>query len=554
MTERNKIRFILINKDQSKNLEDSLLILDFIKNLQHSANYSDELFENIEIIIRCQEEASTALLDTACSFLDTNYSPIKIYLIDEKKRNADYLFARHPLFYPLTFSFNKEKTETTETNLVIVSDNSDFEYISWLIRDAFWMLPHNSTKMESKITILSPYASEIAKYVAAICPGFSKYTSTVNLGSNEKEPLSNPIEININDISFPKLEYHTVPLDSRAFHTKIKSLNPADELLYFVVDSTSDLSSIVLGKRIREGLIHNTISSHKLKSYSSDSTVIAIRVWNPDYAGLTQDLIVPKETEHDNLWFNDYKLITFGSLKDIFSWDELTGGAIEFISMCMHIQYRNNNDELYDFTKTPSKKDIQSYFYRLYNRSSSFAAAMSIPYRFFEAGVYPPKWHISNSNTYWDESNRELLANTFNNLLQDEAKNDTGLIEKLSKYEHTRWCCYMLSMGWLPSSPGEATYYMNSGVKRHSLQIAKMHPCICSWKELQNLYNDFHFSYNGTTDAFGKPKINEQFSDYEENDTTYFQNIDKSNIKQTGNFFKTKQPYQKVLISDEIII
>ena len=552
-SKQKKLRFILISNNYTQNLEESLFILDVIKELQFSGNYSNDLYENIEILIRCQEEMATALLDTACSFLDSDYSPVKIYLIDERKRASDYLFAQHPLFYPLTFSFNKDRVETAETNLILVSDNPDFEYVAWLIRNAFWMLPHSSPKMTSKITLFSPYASEIAKYVASICPGLSKYTSIINPESQAREALATPVEVNIDDIAFPQLEYHPISLNSRAFQNKIKQLQPKKEVLYFVVDSTSDLASIAIGKKIRESLLQKAISSHKLKYYSSDSIVIAIRIWNPDYAGLTQDLIVPKENEHETLWFNDYKFITFGSLNDLFSWDELTGGTIELISQCIHIQYCNNNDELYDFSKTPSKQDMQSYFYRLYNRNSSFATAMSIPYRLFEAGIYATNWHISNNDAYWSETNRKLLAENFDKVVKKELQHNTGLIEKLSRYEHTRWCCYMLSMGWIPASPDEATYYMNSGVNRHSLQIAKMHPCLCSWKDLQSLYNSFHFSYNGTTNTFGKAIENKQFKNFKDDNPTYFQTIDTNNIKNTSNILRVKQISTDTATQTEII-
>ncbi len=66
--------------------------------------------KNFELYIRCDEAEATPILDTALSYFTENneirssadFSLIKIYLIDEAKRSADYLFARHPLFYPLT--------------------------------------------------------------------------------------------------------------------------------------------------------------------------------------------------------------------------------------------------------------------------------------------------------------------------------------------------------------------------------------------------------------------------------------------------------------------
>lgn len=533
------IRFILINSDYSQNLEDALLILDDIKTYQISDKWDSSVCENIEIIIRCPEDYATSMLDTACSFLNPEYAPVKIYLIDEKKRSADYLFAQHPLFYPMTFSFNKDRLDSTDSSLIIISDNKDTQYVSWLIRDAFWMLPHSSPKIHSKIIVLSPYAAKIATELVAECPGFSAFTSIVNPQSGEKESLKNPVKIKINDIAFPQMEFHAISTNVRAFQATIQNIIKEDIFPYFVIDSDSDLKAITLGKKIRETLIREAVISHQLGNYSSDATVIAIRIKNPDYAGLTQDLIVPKETEHGALFFSDYKLITFGSIKDIFSWDWLTGGTIEFISQCMHLQYCSQSDK-YDFKKEPLTKDIWSYYHRLYNRGSSFAASMSLPYRLFEAGVFPLRWVISNDyDIYWEESSRQILADNFSKLLEDE-KTREALINRLARYEHTRWCCYMLSMGWLPADKGQTVHYINNGVDRHTLQIAKMHPCICSWSDLKLLYSEFHYLYNGAVDVYGKPKIDERYKAFESEDITKFQKIDINNIKQTADILRAK--------------
>ena len=533
------IRFILINQDYSQNLEDALLILEDVKACQISDKWDSSLCENIEIIVRCPEDYATSILDTACSFLDKDYPPVKIYLLDEKKRSADYLFAQHPLFYPMTFSFNKDRLESAKSALIIVSDNKDTQYVSWLIRDAFWMLPHSSPKMHSKIIVLSPYASEIATELVAECPGLSAFTYIVDQQSGEKENLKNPVVIHIDNIAFPMMEFHAISTNVRAFQTTIRNIIKEDIFPYFVIDSDSDLMAITLGRKIRETLIRGAVTAHQLGNYSSDSTVIAIRTQNPDFAGLAQDLIVPKEAEHDALFFSDYKLITFGSIKDIFSWDQLTGGTIEFISQCMHLQYCSQSYN-YDFTKEPLKEDTWSYYHRLYNRSSSFAAAMSLPYRLFEAGVFPLRWIISNDyDIYWEESGRQVLADAFSKLLENE-KEKNELINRLARYEHTRWCCYMLSMGWLPADIGQAVHYINNGVERHTLQIAKMHPCICSWSDLKLLYSELHFLYNGAADVYGKQKIDERFKAFQDEDAEKFQKIDINNIKQTADILRAK--------------
>lgn len=189
------------------------------------------------------------------------------------------------------------------------------------------------------------------------------------------------------------------------------------------------------------------------------------------------------------------------------------------ISQCMHLQYCSQNEH-YNFESEPKTEDIWSYYHRLYNRGSSFAAAMSLPYRLFEAGVFPPRWIISNDyDIYWNKASRQLLADNFSKLIEKEHTEDTGLINRLARYEHTRWCCYMISvMGWIPASKDQTVHYINNGVDRHTLQIAKMHPCICSWTDLKLLYSDLHFLYNGAEDVYGKAKINDHYKAFQDDD------------------------------------
>src|SRR5699024_1713242 len=107
----NNLRFIFADSDYDKNIADALNILDLLKKLTDAAISNPTEWGNIEIIIRCNQEQTTPLLDTAYSFLDEYHesgesifakNPVKIYLLDEKKRTADLLYAQHPLFYPLT--------------------------------------------------------------------------------------------------------------------------------------------------------------------------------------------------------------------------------------------------------------------------------------------------------------------------------------------------------------------------------------------------------------------------------------------------------------------
>lgn len=570
---KNSIRIIFADDNFDTNINEALNALNILKlSKYYSPKADDEHLNNIEIVIRCEQEVVTPILDTACSILydlkndpyktlfddrmgkPEHYNPIKIHILDEKKRTADLLYANYPLFYPMTTLKVREqidkftnhcnkhnRADFMKYNLVIVSDNKDIDYTMWLIREAFELLQHINTSVpiKSKIIILSPYANEITNKTTSVCPGLAFCSKHIN-GDNIK--ATGRQKIDIDDLAFPIIEYYKIDMNSSELNKYVEDLTTSRNISYYIVDSSSDLNAIQIGIRIRKTLIRKSITTKKLSNYSPNSTIIAIRCTNPIYSNMAHQLIVPKETERDNLWFNDYRLITFGSINDIFSWDELTGGVLEFMSFCMHRQYSTPSGKKCDFSKPAPDKTRWTYYNRMYNRDSSYSAAVSLPYRLFEANVYLESWEWSffEKDTLWSEKNRKLLATRFYNIKASLKKN-------LCKWEHNRFCCYLLSRGWLPAYPDEVTYYMRNGVKRHTLQIAQLHPCLCSWDGLKNnLYETLHSAYLGPEDSFGKYyKKDATFESFSSKDMEYFQDIDNDNINQTADLLNAS-PYHEL--------
>ena len=549
---KHNLRFLFLEDDYEINIQNTLKLLEKVRS-NLNLNFSDPgNWGRIEIVIRCNQEETTTLLDTACSFLDESVdekdslfvkNPIRIHLLDEGKRSADLLFAQHPLFYPL--SLEPEKLDGRPFRLVILSDNSTPGYVSWLVREAFWLLPHTTIDIPSTITILSPYAIDIANKVTTTCPGFAQFSMMFDQYAKEGTPLPVYTAIDISDIQFPRIEYHSVSMDSFALEGKINTFIEQGDLLYFVIDSSSDLKAISLATRIRETIIRKAVQERQISKYYLAPPVVSVRCSDPDFAGLTEDLVVPQESEHENRWFNDWKLLSFGSVKDLFSWDELVGGRIGFLAECIHLQYCNGMEGGYDFSQEPPAESLWSYYRRLYNRESSYAAAISFPYRLYEVGIVPEpwEWDIQNKETFWSKDNREKLANAVLNLLKKDY-----YITELSRWEHTRWCCYLLSTGWLPATPRQVRAYMDLGVSRHSLQIARLHPCLCSWSDLKELYATLHKAYLGKKDAYDNYEFNPKFQKYSNSDDTFFQRIDLVNIIQTADLLRAEpvRPRTKV--------
>ena len=563
-------RVVLVNDDFKVNLQDALNILDCIKkNISDKKETSLSSWKDFELYIRCNEEECAPLLDTALSYFTEDSQIqvsdpsafIKVYFIDEAKRSADYLFARHPLFYPLTTlpqKMLKENTKSAKLHVVILSDNPNQNYAKWLIKEAFWLLPRLRQKIATQISLISPQASEICNSILSDCPGLACFSydtihETKSMASRESE------EIKIADIPSHEIHYKDTSFSDRTVLNTLWDTYASNDYLYFIVDSASDTDSIRLATRVRELSIRKSVIEGRINSYSKRNFVIAVHCTNPDYAGLTRDLIIPKEPTDADQWFNTYHFIPFGSMDQIYSWDELNGGTIEEIAQCVHLQYCQSSCE-----KDRCKENLKSYFERLYNRDSSFSFAVSMPYRLFEAGISSTdwtSWDIQDPDAWWKKETRIQMAEEYNKKISKKSSRytkcasqktlqiDKDFRQNLAKYEQMRWCCYQLTRGWLPVDPTAVIQYMCSGVSRHVLQIAKLHPCICSWDDLKVLHAALSHEAIGDNEYFSKlpkeelePLLNKKFAKYYsyDQDYSYFQTLNFENIERTADILTNK--------------
>ena len=522
------LRVVLSDNDFEKNVHDALTILDIV---QHSTVPFDD-WAHTEIFIRCEEEKSAPLLDTALSLLRASYAengyPVRVFILDEAKRAAQSLYAVHPLFYPLTCKNHQHKNKSTSAHLVILSDSDDISLASWLVREAFWMLP---VVPNTQITVLSPNAMKIRSQISALCPGMADFISYPRSKKHSPSTV-------ISGISFPEITIINTNFDSPEFCRELNKIEDKTNTPYYVIDGKTDLDTLSLGIRVRENNIRCSVQNGEIGLYPANRAVIALHCRSPHFAELTHSLLVPKDSEHGNQWFSDYGFLTFGSLDTMYSWNNLDGGILEDTARCVHLQYCEA-----DAVPGDHSEELSSYFNRLYNRDSSLACAISLPYRLFCAGVVPSCWYIQDTRAYWGKQQRRQLADAFRKVL---STSDSALLTKLSQYEHTRWSCYMLSRGWLSSSVDQPFFdttqtiqMMKAGASRHMLQIARLHACLCSWDNLKTLQQNLDWEYRKIkpNDADLAPPKNpdKRFESYydPEEQYTHFHTLDTNNIKMT---------------------
>lgn len=516
------VRFALLDEDLEKNVRDALQVLGTIQQTNH--------WKHSEIFIRCEEEKTSPLLDTALSFLRSSWKssdacPVHVHLLDEAKNTAQSLYARHPLFYP--FTLNPDSRLSDPLHLVILSSAPNTSLASWLVREASWLLPVLSN---THITLLSPCADKIRSHIGAACPGLAEQ---ITFGREK----SRQTRLSIKDIKFPEMEFIDVDFESPQLSYELQQIEAKKGLKYYVIDAGSDLETIALGTRVRENNIRRAVEKRQIDLYSRNRAVIALRCVSPHMAHLARELLVPKEKKPGNQWFNNYGFTTFGALDELYSWDNLDGGVFEEAAQCLHLMYCGAAFRPEE--KRTREKDLDSYFQSLYNQDSSRAAVIGFPYRLFRAGIVAPCWYIQDPDAYWSEPQRLDLANR----LQMSLAKDKKLLSRLAQYEHTRWTCYLISRGWLGfSDSDQAVQIIKAGAPKHMLQIARLHACICSWDDLKALHSSLDWAYrNERTDGLHSLP-DDSFSKYydPEKEYTYFQHLDDESIQKTPQVLRTE--------------
>lgn len=480
-------KYLFFSDDYKKNFTDTMKLLDSIR---FEKTYY--LIDEMEIYIRCREEVYGPLIDTAQNLMQGHIA--KIYILDDEKFAAQYLLSHHPLFYPIR-SFTERATTQRPPLLNFVVIGSD-ECAEWLVREASWLMTFLPYEVSTKITIIAPDAERLYTNIVTKCPGLRKDNDNVAHLFKEKV---------ICDI-----EYRQTKLSTCELENAIDRLFSIESYLYFAVSLGSDEDNLEMSIRVREQLIRNAIfgkpgsynSVFEAKSSLYNLPPIAFRCRDSDIAELSKHLVV-SNVQFGDRWYNNYALIPFGSYDTRYTWDHLDGGIIQKYALCVHMEYNNIACETAGIDEDSSYKEerqaaIDSFYSRQYNKDSSTAVALSLPYRLFnmydkDGHLALPSWNILKNQAYFNE---EVLSGFVErakkfSYLED---NDATII-RLSEWEQLRWSRYMLARGWLPVSTGQTKIYVNSEYAKHQLYIAKLHPAICDFESLKKVEQELGKSF-----------------------------------------------------------
>ena len=178
---------------------------------------------------------------------------------------------------------------------------------------------------------------------------------------------------------------------------------------------------------------------------------------------------------------NPYMLYPFGTLKELYTDNYFLNEKIETLAEQIHLHYDPNDTELKNYNKLE------------YNKKSSRSTALHIKYKIYSI--------LGENKTIKD--------------LKKKIK-DPKVLEALAENEHNRWNAYERTEGYQTASIKEVKEYFPQ-TKSHINHLAKLHPCITEFKNLDNLSKQIK-QITGTEKDFKANdfKVIEMIADLEE--------------------------------------
>lgn len=496
-------KFFLISDDFKRNLRELLHILQSIK------EFSQKTYSlSFEFFIRGEEEKISPFIDTALARLEDWIIPV--HILDDAKRSARVL-AEHPLFYPLRqLSFDAPAT----LKFIIIGDS---DLCAWLFRESFWMLTFRNAAISTEIILASPTPEQFLKKINCQYPNMNRTFCQ--------------------KITTLKLDYEDSLVSLTAALDTQHILASPDSYAYFAVDTESDINNLNLSVKLREYCIRKRLKNTQ-NGFQTDPTIIAFHCADPDLANLSLNTVVLNENS-GNRWFNNYSLIPFGRLDRLYHWDTLTDDILERLSLNVHLQYylQESSDE----NQNPNalKKEyldgLKDYYQKTYNRDSSMAVAMSLPYRLFQGKIEGKRilpaapLNISDPATFFSEEARDRYAEWTQELQwetlpyketivqkhQNDYKSWTYTITQLNirsevyqmaDWEQKRWSRFMISRNWNAASKDMLLSFFEHGNTRQQLYIGALHSCLVPYKNLETIDNIWK-KLDGKSKNFQTPNI-----------------------------------------------
>lgn len=466
---------LLVTDNSEKNLSEFLYVLESVK---------DKPLATITIFVKANEDRpSQVIIDTALQqffMVDKGKRPhLRVEIIDELRDAARFLLARHPIFFTIR---NKKLADKATLKFVVIGDGELAKNL--VLESAHLMSFHKELNITPKIILLSPFGRSLKTELRAVNPALA-------------QQIDEPDDVLLPGFAVPPSKKGITLAE------KINELIGSGDALYFAVAlSQYNLNNLNLAITVRETVLRYKIQNNKLEQ----EVPVAFYCPDPDISFLSSRSIVLGEEYKDSpTQFNTYALIPFGN-RLRFTYRNLMSNIFSRISLTIHLNYCGVTG---DTESAETGKYYADYAKKTYNRQSSLAVALSIPYRLFNysqlfgMNVFDSDWDITDENAIFSASKLEALADKINNIPMDDNRT-----KKLYQLEHERWIKFMkFSENWIPATMEEVQCYINAGNSRQQCFASTQHPCLTEWRNLEKLSKEI-------SKLLGRPK------DFEKSDIT----------------------------------
>lgn len=437
-----KLIFLFMSEDEDRNLNECLMALDKLFNivLRVPEKQRNAIIDNIEIFVGARYEMASTLIDANINDMGDDIY-FKVHVVDEARDSAHQLLCDAPLFLPLL----TKQTQDDSINVVLFGC-SEINYR--IIKESIGCAYLGKSNPVS-ITMLGTGAERLEKRLRQECPGIFHEP---HIECIRPKFISCCVE----EEDFPSLIYGSAH-EEYTDNELVKTLNIGN---YFVIDLSSDQNSIRFAMELRTWLLRS-------RGTFDRTPFISVKCRNSYNSYLASHLTLSGQAAGDT-YYSRYDLFPFGITRVLYSYNRLVENPrLEEVALQIHKSYYGGKD----------RRAENDYYSFSYNSDSSLLTAIGLSYRLFAGGAFFNKKDQYLNFGAFDSTD---LLNKYVEAIKNKE-------EMAAALEQSRWNGFMLSRGWESADVNQVrTYKDQSTGTSHKHMLAKLHPIIRGWEDLDS--------------------------------------------------------------------
>ncbi len=390
-----------------------------------------------------------------CISSDENASLGNLLQITERFSLLDKSEQKHIHIYQFSKSQDFSLfVDSTDKGAMDVQCINEYDLLIYNLLDRYPLMRYGKTGIHVLLYGLSDV--HIAALKAVIwCGQISNFSLRVSaVGINIKDRIED-LQMKIPGIFTGKYDVHFYDCANEKEMVDTVEFECADAN-YIIVAGNTDNTTLEQSVSLRRLF-------YKMDSKKAACPPIFCYINDPSKFNLVRNLATAESNAKRKV---SYDLTPFGSLDEIFTYEELVNSPLEKLAKNVHLAY----EEIFSDIGADVEKALDRYNIFEVNKRSNRASALHIRYKLNMLGL-----------DYTGDQSAETVR------LDDYYTEDA--LHGMSIAEHNRWMAFLETEGWTKATMEEVLAYRNSGISRgrHNCPILKMHPYICEYEKLKGI-------------------------------------------------------------------